>query len=454
MAQRSSGFGSTGASGRDAGDGVSRRGFVAAGAVATGVLSAGLARSANVAGSDRLKVGLVGCGGRGLGAGAQAMAADPGAVLWALADPFPEKPQQAANVLSRAVAEKTKDDPAYAQRFDCPADRWFTGLDGYRRLIDCCDVVLLCSPTAFRPAQLRAAVEAGRHVFCEKPVAVDATALRHVRESTQIARDKKLSLVSGFVWRYTSRMRDAFKQIADGAIGPVRSAYTTYNSTGYRGEVPRKPGWTDMEYQIRNWQYYTWLSGDHITEQAIHMLDRLLWAFGDEMPTGVVCTGGREVRGDAPAGNNIFDHFVAAFEFEGGRRGFHMCRHFPNCPVDVSDFITGTTGTAEINGFKNSQRFTTPARTWESEAPKNDGYQQEHDDLFAGIRDGKPIDDGSILVNSNALALMARMSAYTGQRVTLEQLWESKEDLVPETISLDAPPPPTPIAVPGKTRLL
>lgn len=434
--------------------GVPRRGFVAATALASlGGLVDPLARSAHAAGSDRLRVGIVGCGGRGLGAASQAMAADPGNVLWAMADAFADRLDPGFNVLSRAVGARAEEDATYAERLDCPPERRFAGIDAYKAVVEACDVVLLASPPAFRPSHLRAALEAGRHVFCEKPMAVDATALRHVRESTALARQKGLSLVSGFCWRYAKQMRDVFGRIADGAIGPVRSAYTTYNADGWRGETIRQADWTDMEYQLRNWLYYTWLSGDHIAEQAIHSLDRLLWAFGDEMPIAVNCTGGRELRTDRPVGNNVFDHFLAAFEFADGRRGFHMCRHFPGCARDNSDYVTGTTGTAFINGY-SVNRLVTADGTWESETPKHDMYQQEHDELFASIRAEKPIDDGSILLNANAVALMARMSAYTGQPVTLEQLWNSRESLVPESVALDAPPPPTPIAVPGKTPLV
>ncbi len=426
--------------------GLTRRGFaVASGLVgATAALADPVARVAHAGGSDRIKFGLVGCGGRGSGAAMQAMSADPGNVLWALADAFPDALENGAKRLERTAQEKAQKDPSFNDRFAVPPERRFAGFDAYRDLIDAVDVVLLATPTVFRPRMLRAALEAGKHVFCEKPVAVDATALRQVRETVQLAREKSVSLVSGFCWRYNTRMRDAFSRLAD----------TTYLASGYRGEIPRQPDWTDIEYQVRNWQYYTWTSGDHIVEQAIHSLDRLLWAFGDELPTGVVCTGGRETRGDAPVGNNIFDHFVAAFEFADGRRGFHMTRQFPGASSDNSDYITGTTGTAEINGFKNLQRFQTGSGTWDSEAQRNDMYQQEHDELFASIRAGRPMDDGSLLINANALALMARMSAYTGQPVSLEQFWNSKEDLTPEPLARDTPAPATPIAVPGKTKLV
>jgi len=433
---------------------ITRRRFAAGSAAVASLVTDAVTRTAHAAGSDRLKVGLVGCGGRGLGAAVQAMAADAGNVLWALADAFPDRLEQGANTIARTVADKAQADATFAARFDCPPERRFSGLDGYKRVIEACDVVLLAAPTAFRPAHLRAAIDAGRHVFCEKPVAVDATALRLVRDSLQTARDRKLNVVSGFCWRYSSRMRDVFRRIAAGAIGPVRSAITTYNVLGYRGEVPRKPGWTDMEYRLRNWQYYTWLSGDHITEQAIHSLDRMLWAFGDQLPVSVLCTGGRQLRGPAPEGNNIYDHFTAIFQFADGRRGVHMCRQFPNAANDNSDYITGTTGTAEINGFQHVQRLLTGAGTWNSDVPKNEPYQQEHDELFASIRAGGQIDDGNILVNSNLLTLMARASAYTGQVITVEQLWASRENLVPDPLALDMPPPASPIAEPGTTKFV
>jgi myo-inositol 2-dehydrogenase/D-chiro-inositol 1-dehydrogenase len=431
--------------------GCSRRQFSAAAAVTAAMVADPLARTAHAAGSDRLKVGLVGCGGRGTGAGSQALQADPGMVLWALADPFPDRVESGFNILARVAADRAKEDSGIKDRLDCPTERRFTGLDGYKSLIDCCDVVLLATPTAFRHLHLRAAVEAGKHVFCEKPVASDAAQLRHVRDTVEMFREKKLSLVGGLCWRYDNRMRDVFKRLADGAIGPVRSAYTTYNSGGWRGEIARKPEWTDMEYQIRNWQYYTWLSGDHITEQAIHSLDRLLWAFGDEMPVAVSCTGGRQLRGDRPVANNVFDHFCAAFDWADGRRGFHTCRHFPGAASDNTDYVTGTTGTGLINGFGNKHQLTTPAGSWQSEAPKNAMYQQEHDDLFASIRGGTPINDGSVLINSNVLALMARMSAYSGQPISTAQFWAAKESLLPQPLTLETPVPATPVAVPGKT---
>ena len=436
---------------------LSRRGFVAAaGAVgmAAGVLADPIARTAHAAGSDRLKVGLVGCGGRGTGAASQAISADPGVVLWAVADAFADRAQAGASLLGRTVEEKAKDDASFTTRFDCPLDRQFAGLDSYKQLMDACDVVLLTAPPAFRPLHLKAAVEAGKQIFCEKPMAVDATGLRSLRETVQLATEKHLSLVSGFCWRYASRERDVFKRIHAGAIGPVRSVYTNYNAAGFRGETPRKPEWSDMEYCLRNWPYYTWLSGDHIVEQAVHSIDRLAWAMNDELPVSVNCTAGREVRADVPVGNNIFDHFMAVYEYADGRRGFHMCRHFPGAASDNSDYIVGTTGTATVNGFQNTQQTVVNGDVWQSEAPKNDMYQQEHDELFASIRSGNPINDGVRMTNSTAMAIMARMSGYTGQPVTWQQLWDSTEDLAPAAWNLTASPPPSPIAVPGKTKLI
>ena len=438
-------------------DSVSRRGFVATAAAASttvAVLSDSVGRVAHAAGSDRLKVGLVGCGGRGSGAAMQAMHADPGVVLWALADPFADRLKSGAGVLGRAVADEAQKDASFTDRFDCPPERQFTGLDGYKDLIACCDVVLLAAPPAFRPLHLKAAVEAGKHIFCEKPMAVDAAGLRSVRESAAVAIEKKLSLVAGFCWRYATRERDVFKRIHDGGIGQVRAAYTTYNASGFRGETPRNPEWSDMEYYIRNWQYYTWLSGDHIVEQAVHSIDRLAWAMDDEMPVSVLCTGGREMRPDVPLGNNIYDHFVAAFHYADGRRGFHMCRHFPGAANENADYVIGTTGTATINGFANQQEMVTNGTRWQSNVPKNDMYQQEHNELFASIRSGKPIHDGERMTNSTAMAIMARMSAYTGQSVTWAHLWDSKEDLAPPAWKLGPMPAMAPVAVPGKTKLI
>ena len=432
--------------------GVSRRGFVAATAAAGAMVS--IARGANVAGSDRLKVGLVGAGGRGSGAASQAMSADPGVVLWSIADPFPDRAESGAGILQRVVEEKASTDPTWSQRFDVAADRRFTGLEGYRKLIDCCDVVLLASPPAFRPMHLKAAVEAGKQIFCEKPMAVDSAGLRSIRDTVKLATEKDLNLVAGFCWRYSARERDIYDRIHYGAIGPVRAVYTTYNAAGFRGEVPRQQGWSDLEYYIRNWQYYTWLSGDHIAEQAVHSLDKIAWAMKDVPPTRVVCTGGREVRPDVPTGNNIFDHFGATFEYADGSRGFHMCRHFPNCANDNSDYIMGANGYAIVNGWKDQHEIVTDGKTWQSEVKKNDMYQQEHDELFAAIRSGKPINNGVRMTNSTAMAIMARMSAYTGQEVTWDQVWDSKEDLAPPSWEFGPALPPQPIAVPGKTKLV
>jgi len=442
---------------------LARRGVLGATAAALGAAATALAadppadpiaKVANVAGSDRVKVGLVGCGGRGSGAAMQAMNADPGMVLWALADPFPDRVQSGANVLARAVDEHVQKDASYKERFNCPPERQFTGLDGYQAVIDSCDVVLLAAPPAFRPAHLRDAVKAGRHVFCEKPMAVDPAGLRSIRDTVKLATEKDLNLVAGFCWRYSARERDIYDRLHYGAIGPVRAAYTTYNAAGFRGEVPRQPGWSDMEYCIRNWPYYTWLSGDHIAEQAVHALDKIAWAMKDVPPTRVLCTGGREVRPDVPVGNNIYDHFAATFEYADGARGFHMCRHFPGCANDNSDYIMGANGYAIVNGWSDRHEIVTDGKVWKSEAKKNDMYQQEHDELFAAIRAGKPINDGVRMTNSTAMAIMARMSAYTGQEVTWEQVWESKEDLAPPSWEFGPALPPQPIAVPGKTKLI
>ncbi|MGB0741600.1 MAG: Gfo/Idh/MocA family protein, partial [Planctomycetaceae bacterium] len=285
----------------------SRRTFLgtaAAAAVGTRALSAGV----HAGGSDLLKVGLVGVGGRGTGAGQQALNADPGTELVALADVFEDAVERGHRQLSR-MFNKDGQKP----RVTATADQCYAGFDAYKRVIDSCDVVLLATTPHFRPQHLRAAVEAGKHVFCEKPVAVDAPGVRSVLESSRIAEEKNLNLVSGLCWRYHHGKRATFEQIKNGAIGDIVSMQCSY-MTGGVWDPRRTPEQcsSEMEYQLRNWYYYTWLSGDFNVEQHIHSLDKMLWAMNDEAPVTVSGSGGRQVRTDERYGN-IYDHFNVVY---------------------------------------------------------------------------------------------------------------------------------------------
>lgn len=421
---------------------LNRREFVRAAAVAS-VLPT-IARGAHAAGSDTLRIGLIGCGGRGTGAASQALKADEGNVLWAMGDMFDDR----LTACHHALSDRFKETPG---RLDVPAERRFLGFDAYKRVIDSgVDVVLLTSYPHFRPSHLEAAVDAGKHVFCEKPMGVDAPGLRRLRDACERARARGLTLVSGFCWRYANAERAAFEQLHHGIIGDVVGVHTTYH-TSTLAKRPRRPEWSDMEFQLRNWWHFTWLSGDHIVEQACHSIDRLAWAMKDKAPLRCVALGGRAARTGEESGNS-FDHFAVVYEYDDRRRAFHTCTQIDRTPSDNSDYITGTDGTGELNGWKPIHAFRDRAGhvRWSYEGPHRDMYQNEHDALFASIRAGQARNDSPWMCNSTMMALMGRMAAYTGQIVTWEQAWASNDDLTPASYEMG--PIPTPeLAVPGKT---
>ena len=256
-------------------------------ASAAAAASVGLLPGAMAAGNDTLRVGLVGCGGRGTGAAAEALAADPKVKLVAMCDAFMDRLEDSLKSLTSKAAAREKIDVA---------DRKFDGFDGYKKLLDCgVDVVLLCTPPGFRPLHLRAAIDAGKHVFCEKPVAVDVVGAKSVIETAKLAKAKNVSLCSGFCWRYFHPMRETVKRVHDGMIGDVAAIHITYlaDTLWHRGS---KPEWTPMEYQMRNWYYYSWLSGDFLVEQHCHNFDKVNWVLGGKTPVAATGVGGRQVR--------------------------------------------------------------------------------------------------------------------------------------------------------------
>ena len=423
----------------------SRRDFLAGSAAiaAPAILSCQSAAAAGRLPPEFLRVGLVGCGGRGTGAALQALSAENGTVvLTAAGDCFADRVERClANVRSELGPER-------ADRLRVDPEHVFTGLDSGRKVIESdVDVVLLCSPPYFRPAQLALAVEKGRHVFCEKPMAVDAPGLRSVLASAAVARQKRLSLVAGFCWRYNPRHRELFRRVHAGQIGDVHSFYSTYLG-GTLSQKPRQPGWSDAEWQIRNWQHFTWLSGDHVVEQAVHSLDKMAWCFRDAPPLSVSAVGGRQARTGESSGN-VWDHFAATFDYANGAKGFHMCRQSDNCAGDNNDWIQGSRGRAEIRNWEPRHEIF-GENAWVYAGEERDMYQQEHDELFASIRAGEPIDDGEWMAHSTMLALMLRMSAYSGQTITWEQAMSSQEVLGPKTLEL-GPLEVAPVAIPGKT---
>ncbi len=413
--------------------------LAAAGAVAG---SLGIARSAHASVDDTIKVGLIGCGGRGRGAAAQALAADKGTKLIAIGDAFADHIESGL----RGFREQFGSQP---DKVDVPPERRFVGFDAYKGVLGAgVDVVILTTPPHFRPIHLKAAVEAGKHIFCEKPVAVDAPGVRSVLATAEEAKKKELCIVSGLCWRYDYGKRAIIEKIHDGAIGDVLAMHSTY-LTGFLWHRGRKEIWSDMEFQLRNWLYFTWLSGDHIVEQHIHSLDKCAWVMHDEPPVSAVGIGGRQVRTGEQFGN-IYDHHAVTFEYKNGTKVYSYCRQIDGCEMDTSDHIVGTKGTAHL---MKPHPAIDGAEKWQYVGPTPDMYQVEHNELFAAIRAGKRIDNSQYMAKSTMMAIMGRMATYTGQKITWEQAINSKEDLSPPKYEWGGAPTPV-VAMPGTTRFV
>jgi predicted dehydrogenase len=391
---------------------------------------------AYAAGGDTLKVGLVGCGGRGTGAAAQALKADPNVELVALGDLFGDRAQKALATL--------KNDEEIGKKVKVGPQDIYTGFDNYKSVIAACDVVLLCSPPGFRPSHMAAAVAAGKHMFVEKPIATDPNGVRSVLDSCKKAREKNLAVVSGLCWRYHRAKRETIKRIQED-IGQIIALQSQYNASEL-WHAKREPQMSDLEYQIRNWLYFTWLSGDHICEQAIHSLDKIAWVMGDKYPVKATGMGGRQKR-TGPEFGHIFDHHAIVYEWDNGIRCFFTCRQQSNTYNDVSDQVFGTQGTADI--MKHTIRGQ---KTWtyKGQGP-DDMYQNEHNELFASIRAGKPINNGEYMCNSTLMAIMGRMATYSGKVITWDQALNMDDNLFPAKLEFGPYPVPE-VAIPGVTK--
>ena len=417
-----------------------RRHFLKQTATTTAALGTmALPAHVHAAGSDAIRIGVVGCGGRGTGAVVDALRAEPSAQLVAMGEAFADR---AASSLQSLKANET-----IADRVRVTPERTFVGFDAYKGVIDSgIDVVLLACPPHFRPAHLSYAVAAGKHAFVEKPIAVDAPGVQRVMETCGRAKEKNLSIVSGLCWRYDKGVRATMEKIEEGAIGEIISVESSYNAgtLWHRGD---NPDWSRMEYQMRNWYYYTWLSGDHICEQAVHSLDKTAWLAGDASPVRALGMGGRQQRTDKKYGH-IFDHHTVFYEYASGLRVYFTCRQQDNTSTHVDELVLGTKGTAKILKHQIEGE-----NKWHYRGPKPSMYLLEHEELFKGIREGKPINDGHTMCNSTMIAIMGRMCTYTGQTLTWEQATGSQERLGPEKYQWgDMPEPPVPI--PGVTKLV
>lgn len=422
----------------------SRRTFLKSSA-ATGTATALLSNFAAspqlfAAGNDVLRVGLVGCGGRGSGAANQALNADPNTQLVAMGDAFPEQIERSLNSL--------KNQKAIADRVVVDDDHKFSGLDAYRYVVDSCDVVILASPPGFRPEHLEYAVEKGKHIFTEKPMATDMPSARRALAAVKRAQEKGISMVAGFCWRYDYAKRALFDRVHSGAIGDVLCAYGTYLTSPVKPmpeDSTRPAGMSDLEWQVRNWYNFTWLSGDGLVEQACHTVDWLAWAMGDTPPESCVAVGGRQIPAN---GGNIYDHVEVNYVWPNGHRGFLAQRQISGCHNENNLYLLGSQGQGNIT----RRGVTTSGEDdWRYKGETPNMYQVEHNEMFKAIRDGKPIDNGDRMMNSTIMAIMGREAAYTGKELTWEQIMTSKHSIVPEVANWDTEVQTRQLAMPGLT---
>jgi len=418
----------------------SRRDFLKTStAVVGGAVAAGwsVIPGAYAAGSDEIRVGVIGCGARGTGAADDALKAAPNVKLVAMGDVFKDH-------LDKCLAFLKKE---FGDQIDIPEDRCFVGLDAYEKVLASdINYVILATPPGFRPLHLKASVAAGKHIFCEKPVAVDGTGIRACYEVLEESKKKGMAIGVGTQRHHQTTYIETLKRVHDGAIGEIVGARAYWNQ-GPIWVYPREDGWSDLEWQLRDWYYFTWLCGDHIVEQHVHNLDVVNWAMHAH-PVRAVGLGGRQAR-TGPEYGHIFDHFAIDYEYENGVHMMSMCRQIPNCANSVSEALVGT------KGFCQADRATITGETnWRFRGEKNSPFDQEHTDLIASIRAGKPYNELEGVIEGTLTAIMGRMSAYTGKEVTWEQALNSKEELVPADLAWDMSIPVPPVAMPGKTELV
>lgn len=395
---------------------------------------------------EKIRVGVIGCGGRGTGAAIDCMKADPGVEIVALGDLFADQLEASRRKLYEA-----------GPQVQLAEERCFSGFDAYKGVLESnVSLVILAAPPAFRPMHFRAAIEAGKHVFMEKPVAVDPVGVRSVIASSELANQNGLSVVAGTQRRHQARYLEVMKRVRNGEIGDIVGGQCYWNQEGLWHERA-KTNWEkyqakqccDMEWQIRNWLFICWLSGDHIVEQHVHNLDVMNWALG-ETPAKAFGEGGRQAR-TGPEWGNVYDHFAVEYEYPNGARIFSMCRQIDKASTRVTERIVGTRGIA-VPG--EGKIFRRGKLVYEHQGDETNPYVQEHVDLIASIRNGKPLNEGRRVAESTMTAVMGRMSAYTGRELSWDWAMNaSKLNLCPPEFKMgDCPLCPVP--VPGQVELV
>ncbi|QEG33162.1 Gfo/Idh/MocA family protein [Bythopirellula goksoeyrii] len=448
----------------------SRRDFVKQ---STAVVAGGMALATNLSkvqagtplGDKQIKVALIGCGGRGTQAAAQALSTNGNVTLWAMADAFDKRIEQSLTKLNRTLEQNLGEgsEEIIAEKIQVPLDRQFAGLDGYQKAIDSgVDLVILATPPGFRPPQFEAAIEAGKHVFTEKPLAVDAPGVRRVLAAGELADQKGLCVGVGLQRHHQPIYLETVKRLQEGAIGDILLTRVYWNSgplwvrtkTDFFQSYGHEP--TEMEYQVNNWYYFNWLCGDHIVEQHIHNIDVSNWV-KQAHPVMAKGMGGRERR-TAPEYGQIFDHHAVEFTYPDGSTMMSECRHMDGCWNQVAEFAAGTKGTADISRGK----IITPSGEWQFSSEETiDPYQQEHDDLFAAIRSGQPYNEIPYGAESTMTAILGRMATYSGKLLEWDDAINSDIDISPKEYSFAAAPPVVPdkngnypVPVPGVTKVI
>lgn len=425
-------------------DSVSRRTFIQTTAVATAAFA--LHGGVRASGSDVIRVGVIGCGGRGTGAARDCLRGSDGVEVVALADLAPDRVARCRGELAKAAQA----DPAFAARLKITDENCFSGFDAYQKVIASdVNLVILAAPPFFRPSHLAAAVAAGKHVFAEKPVAVDSAGIRSVLDTYRQAKQKGLGIGVGTQRRHQTEYLEVIGRIHGGAIGDVMSGQVFWNQGGL-WNLDRQPAWTDAEWQIRNWLYFTWLSGDHIVEQHVHNIDVANWVIGAH-PVRAIGTGGRQARTD-PKFGHIYDHFAIDFEYPNGARVMSMSRQMPGTRGRIGEHFIGAKGAAEMKNEGTAEIRGANAWKWQAPEKRVNPYVQEHTDLVASIRAGKPLNELQTVAESTLTAIMGREAAYTGQEVTWEEALNADLDLTPPQVAY-GPLAVPPVPMPGQTKL-
>lgn len=402
-------------------------------------------RAAHGAGSDILKVGMIGCGGRNAGAAVEALSADPGTRLVAMCDIFKDRVQAKLEEIKRAKGDQVT----------VAEDHCFAGFDGYKAVIAASDVVLIANAAKFHPFHAMSAIEAGKHVFVEKPHGIDPLGVKLMQRACDLAREKKLSILSGLHSRFHSGYEETVKRIQDGAIGDVITIEENFLRAPY-GVTERKPGLTELEWQCSTQYHFRWLSGDDVPQSLVHNMDRASWVLGNKVPVKCHGLAGRSTMTE-PIYGDVFDHHSVVYEFENGVRVYALCRTTAGCYDESSSLIFGAKGKASL---LNCRIWGETNWRWQGQC---NPYQVEHDKLFAGIRSGNPVNCGAYMARSTMTTVMGQISCYSGKEVTWEEINKSDFYYPPKPEECrDGMEPPTkpdasgsyPVPQPGRTKLL